>query len=60
MAFRREDNGEDVLSGDIYYGCRIPQDKYSELHEIALEKGLAEHFMVVENAADEYRMRVRD
>lgn len=49
-----------IRPNSIYYGCRIPQDKYSELHEIALEKGLTEHFMVVDNAADEYKMRVRD
>lgn len=49
-----------IKPNSIYYGCRIPQDKYLKLHEIAVEKGLEEHSMVVDNAADEYRMRVRD
>lgn len=49
-----------IRPNSIYYGCRIPQEKYSKLHEIAVEKGLEEHFMIVDNAADEYRMQVRE
>lgn len=43
----------------IYYGCRISQDDYQKLHEIALQKGIEEYFMTLDNASDEYRMRVR-
>lgn len=42
----------------IYYGCRISQDDYQKLHEIALQKGIEEHFMTLDNASDEYKMSV--
>lgn len=41
----------------IYYGCHISQENYQRLHEIALRKNLEEHFMKLDNASDEYRMR---
>lgn len=42
----------------IYYGCRIAQEDYMLLHEIALRKGIEEHSITLDNASDEYRMRV--
>lgn len=42
----------------IYYGCHISQDNYQRLHEIALSKKLEEHFMKLDNASDEYIMKV--
>lgn len=42
----------------IYYGCHIAQEKYNELHKIALLKGIEEHFMTLDNASDEYKMNV--
>lgn len=42
----------------IYYGCRISQENYQKLHEIAQRKNLEEHFMKLDNASDEYRMRI--
>lgn len=42
----------------IYYGCRISQDDYQKLHEIALQKGIEEYFMTLDNALDEYKMSV--
>lgn len=42
----------------IYYGCRISQDDYQKLHEIALQKGIEEYFMTLDNASDEYKMNV--
>lgn len=49
-----------IRPNSIYYGCRISQEEFSKLHEIAVKKGLEEHFMIVDNGADEYRMRVRE
>ena len=49
-----------IIPNSIYYGCRIPQDKYLKLHDIAVKKGLEEYSVVVDNAAGEYRMRVRE
>ena len=43
----------------IYYGCHIAQEKYNKLHEIARRKGIEEHVMTLDNASDEYRMRVQ-
>ena len=42
----------------IYYGCHISQDNYQRLHEIALSKNLEEHYMKLDNASDEYIMKV--
>lgn len=42
----------------IYYGCQISQENYQRIHEIALRKSLEEHFMKLNNASDEYRMRI--
>lgn len=42
----------------IYYGCRIAQEDYMLLHEIALRKGIEEQSITLDNASDEYRMRV--
>ena len=42
----------------IYYGCQISQENYQRIHEIALRKNLEEHFMKLDNASDEYRMRM--
>lgn len=42
----------------IYYGCQISQENYKRLHEIALRKNLEEHFMKLDNASDEYIMKV--
>lgn len=42
----------------IYYGCRISQNDYQKLHEIAMQKGIEEYFMTLDNASDEYRMMV--
>lgn len=42
----------------IYYGCHISQENLQRLHEIALGKNLEEHFMKLDNASDEYRMRM--
>lgn len=47
-----------LKSNSIYYGCRISQDDYQKLHEIALQKGIEEHFMTLDNASDEYKMNV--
>lgn len=41
----------------IYYGCHITQDDYQRLHDIALRKNIEEHFMKLDNASDEYRMK---
>lgn len=43
----------------IYYGCHIAQEKYNKLHEISRRKGIEEHVMTLDNASDEYRMRVQ-
>lgn len=55
-----EGHSEPILlkPNSIYYGCRIAQDDYKKLHEIALRKGIEEHFMTLDNASDEYKMRV--
>lgn len=42
----------------IYYGCHISQDNYQRLHGIALSKNLEERFMKLDNASDEYIMKV--
>ena len=42
----------------IYYGCHISQENLQRLHEIALGKNLEEHFMKLDNASDEYIMKV--
>lgn len=47
-----------IKPNSIYYGSRIPHDKYTRLHEIAVEKGLEEHYMIVDNAISSYTMRV--
>lgn len=46
-----------IKPNSIYYGCRIPHDKYTRLHEIAVGKGLEEHYMIVDNAISSYTMR---
>ena len=46
-----------IRPNSIYYGCRIPHDKYTRLHEIAVEKGLEEHYMIVDNAISSYTMK---
>ena len=46
------------MPNSIYYGCHISQDNYQRLHEIALSKNLEEHFMKLDNASDEYIMKV--
>lgn len=43
----------------IYYGCHISQENLQRLHEIALGKNLEEHFMKVDNASNEYRIRIK-
>lgn len=43
----------------IYYGSCIDKEDYNKLHEIALRKGIEEHSMTLDNASDEYRMRVQ-
>lgn len=42
----------------IYYGCKISEEKYQELHDIAQAKGIEEHFITLDNASDSYRMKV--
>lgn len=49
-----------IRTNSIYYGYRIPQEKYLKLHKIAVEKGLKEHFMIVNNAADDYKIQARN
>lgn len=55
-----EGNSEPISlnPNSIYYGCRIAQEDYNKLHEIALRKGIEEHSMTLDNASDEYRLRV--
>lgn len=40
----------------IYYGCRISDSDRERLHEIAVDKGIEEYVMSVDNAADIYRV----
>lgn len=40
----------------IYYGCRISDSNRERLHRIAISKGIEEHVMSVNNAADIYRV----
>lgn len=40
----------------IYYGCRISDSDRERLHRIAISKGIEEHVMSVDNAADIYRV----
>lgn len=49
-----------IKPNSIYYGCRIPQDKYMILHETAMGKGLEEHHMGIDNASNSYKMVVGD
>lgn len=40
----------------IYYGCRISDSDRERLHEIAVDKGIEEYVMSVDNAIDSYRV----
>ena len=40
----------------IYYGCRISDSDRERLHEIAVDKGIEEYVMSVDNAKDSYRV----
>lgn len=55
-----EGHSEPILlkPNSIYYGCRIAQEDYMKLHEIARRKGIEEHFVTLDNASDEYKMRI--
>lgn len=48
-----------VKPNSIYYGCKISDENHKRLHDIAVKKGLEEHFMEVNYASDEYRMIVK-
>lgn len=49
-----------VKPKSIYYGCRISEENRDRLHAIAVSKGIEEHNMMVDNAADSYRMTIRE
>lgn len=53
-------NPINVKPKSIYYGCRISEENRNRLHAIAASKGLEEYDMMVDNAADSYRMAVRE
>ena len=53
-------NPVNVKPKSIYYGCRISEENRNRLHAIAASKGLEEYDMMVDNAADSYRMAVRE
>ena len=50
----------DVKPNSIYYGCRISPKDRQMLHDIAVQKGIEEHSVFIDNAGKSYKMRVSD
>ncbi len=48
-----------IAPNSIYYGCRIADESYQELHEIAQTKGLEEYKMVLDEGGDSYNLKVQ-
>ncbi len=48
-----------ICPDEIYYGTRMSKEDKIRLHEIAIDKGLSEYDMSIDNASSNYRMIIK-